>query len=106
MGLLMVEEGSGVAVGTATEVTHEALVSSLCLLDPGSHQVLMTSAAAVPLQTRSALEALSTGGTAEVTRRPVVDPLMVVQDASEAEGLPAGETHVLFLLRVDARVVA
>lgn len=106
MSLLVVEEGSSVAVRAPTEVTHEALVSSLCLMDPSPHRVLLTSPAAVPLQTRPALEALSTGGTAEVTRPPVVDPLMVVQDTREAEGLSARQTHVLLLLRVDTRVIA
>lgn len=41
-----------------------------------------------------------------MTGHPVVDPLVVVQDAGEAEGLSASETHVLLLLRVDARVIS
>ena len=86
--------------------SREALVSSLRLLDPGSYRAPLTSAAAVPLQTRPALETLPTRRTAEVARHAVVDPLVVMQDAGEAEGLSARETHVLLLLRVDARVIA
>lgn len=41
-----------------------------------------------------------------MTRHPVVDPLMVVQDTGETESLSTCETHVLFLLRVDACVIA
>lgn len=35
-----------------------------------------------------------------------MNPLVVVQDTGEAEGFTARETHVLFPLRVNARMVA
>jgi len=60
----------------------------------------------VPLQAGPALEALPAGRTVELAGDAVVDPLVVVQDAGEAEGLSARQTPVLLLLRVDARVVA
>lgn len=104
--LFMVEEGAGVTVGAPTQVTREALVSSVRLLGSGSYRAPLTSAATVSLQTGPALETLPARGTAEVTCHAVVDPLVVVQDAGEAEGLAARETHVLLLLRVDARVIA
>lgn len=62
--------------------------------------------AAVPLEARAALEALAAGGAGEVGGGPAVDPLVVVQDAGQAEGLATRQAHVLLLLRVDARVVA
>lgn len=85
--------------------SHEAFVSSVWLLASRSHRVL-PSLAAVPLEARPALEALPTVGTAQVGRGPTVDPLVVVQHAGEAEGFAARETHVLFPLRVNARVIA
>lgn len=60
----------------------------------------------MPPQAGSALEAPPTRRAAEVTQHPVVNPLVVVKDAGQAEGLAAREAHKLFLLRVDACVVA
>lgn len=61
--------------------------------------------AAVPLQAGPALEPLPAVGAAQVSGGPVVDPLVVVQDAGQAEGFAAREAHVLLPLRVDARVI-
>lgn len=60
----------------------------------------------MPPQAGSALEAPPTRGAAEVAQRPVVNPLVVVEYAGEAEGLATREADELLLLRVDARVVA
>lgn len=84
--------------------SREAFASWVCLLAPSAHRVL-APAAAVPLQARPALEALPTLGAAQVTGGPAVNPLVVAQDAGQAEGFTARQAHVLFPLRVNARVV-
>lgn len=93
---------SGLAVNCC--YSHEASVSSVCLLASSSPRVL-SPVAAVPLEARAALEALPTVRTAQVTCGSIVDPLVVVQDAGEAEGFAAREAHVLFPLRVNACVI-
>lgn len=75
------------------------------MLLPGSPRIPL-SGAAVSLQARPALEALSTRGAAEMSRCPAVDPVVVVQDAGQAESLTTRQAHVLLLLCVDARVIA
>lgn len=60
----------------------------------------------MPPQPRPAPEALTTRRTAKASRRPTVDPLVALQDAGEAEGLPTRRTGVLLFLRVDSGVVS
>ena len=86
--------------------SHVALVAPFSVMDACSRRTVLTPLAPMPLQPRLSLEALPTGRATEVAGHAIVDLLVVVEDAGQAEGLAAGEADVLLLLRVDARVVA
>lgn len=89
--------------------SREPALFSLCCACSGVRPALvayLVVPAAVPGQPRPTLEALPAGGAAKASVALLVDPLVVAEEASQPEGLPAGGADVALLLCVDAHVVA
>lgn len=76
-----------------------------CLTHYFTHLARCSSSAAVLGQFQHGPVALATGGAVEAVRTIVMDPLMVAEISSQAEGLSTQVAHVTFLT-VDSHMVA